>query len=77
MPEHIGRHAHPKAPPEAQPEPVTPTGIDFIALLDQAHQAETAGRLHLSHLADPPTGDTASVSQQTHAHHASAEEGPR
>ena len=77
VPEHIGRHAHPKAPPEAQPEPVTPTGIDFIALLDQAHQAETAGRLHLSHLADPPTGDTASVSQQTHAHHASAEEGPR
>jgi putative transposase len=50
VPEHIGRHAHPKAPPEVEPEPVTLTGVDYIALLAQADRAETAGRLHLSHL---------------------------
>jgi putative transposase len=53
VPEHIGRHSHPKAPPEVEPEPVTLTGVDYIALLAQADRAETAGRLHLSHLADP------------------------
>jgi putative transposase len=52
VPEHIGRHSHPKAPPEVEPEPVTLTGVDYIALLAQADRAETAGRLHLSHLAD-------------------------
>jgi putative transposase len=54
VPEHIGRHSHPKAPPEVEPEPVTLTGVDYIALLAAADRAETAGRLHLSHLADPP-----------------------
>jgi putative transposase len=53
VPEHIGRHAHPKAPPEVEPEPVALTGVDYIALLAQADRAETAGRLYLSHLADP------------------------
>ncbi len=53
VPEHIGRHSHPKAPPEVEPEPVALTGVDFIELLDRADRAETAHRLHLSHLADP------------------------
>jgi putative transposase len=53
VPEHIGRHSHPKAPPEVEPEPVALTGVDYIALLAAADRAETAGRLHLSHLADP------------------------
>jgi len=54
VPEHIGRHTHPKAPPEVEPEPVTLTGVDYIALLAQADRAETAGRLHLSHLDETP-----------------------
>ncbi len=74
VPQHIGRHAHHKAPPEVEPEPVTPTGIDFIALLDQAHQAETAGRLHLSHLTDPP--EPGPAGEPAHAHHDSAKEQP-
>lgn len=53
VPEHIGRHSHPKAPPEVEPDPIALTGVDYIALLAQADRAETAGRLHLSHLADP------------------------
>jgi putative transposase len=50
--EHIGRHAHPKAPPETEPEPITPTGIDYIQLLADADRAETGQRLNLAHLAD-------------------------
>lgn len=43
VPFRIGRHAHPKARPETPPEPpVTPTGIDYARLLDQAHQADLA-----------------------------------
>jgi putative transposase len=52
VPEHIGRHAHPKAPPNNKPEPITPTGIDFIQLLADADRAETGQRLNLAHLAD-------------------------
>jgi putative transposase len=53
VPQHIGRHAHPKAPPETEPEPITPTGIDYIQLLADAHHAENTQRLNLAHLADP------------------------
>jgi len=53
VPEHIGRHSHPKAPPDVEPEPVILTGVDYIELLARADRAETAGRLHLSHLTDP------------------------
>ena len=55
VPQHIGRHAHPKAPPETEPEPITPTGIDYIQLLADADRAETGARLNLAHLADDIT----------------------
>lgn len=61
VPERISRHAHPKAPPEVEPEPIVATGIDFIQLLADAHHAETAGRLNLAHLADGPE-DTGTAS---------------
>jgi len=32
VPVKVGRHTHPMARPEAQP-PVTPTGIDYLALV--------------------------------------------
>lgn len=52
VPQHIGRHAHPKAPPETEPEPVAATGIDYIQLLADADRAETSQRLNLAHLTD-------------------------
>jgi len=41
VPVSIGRHSHPKARPEAAPEPA-PTGIDYLGLLAQRRQAELA-----------------------------------
>jgi putative transposase len=39
----IGRHAHPKARPEQPAPPAPATGIDYLALLDDAHDARLAG----------------------------------
>lgn len=48
----IGRHAHPKARPE-QPEPQAPpaTGIDYLRLVDAAHDAVLAQKLNYAALA--------------------------
>jgi len=49
----IGRHAHPKARPEqpdAQPPP--PTGVDYLRLLDAAHQHQLAQRINYAALAE-------------------------
>lgn len=67
VPEHIGRHAHPKAPPDTEPEPISPTGIDYIQLLADADRAETGQRLNLAHLADntgEPAGTGAEADQR-------------
>jgi putative transposase len=55
IPHVIGRHAHPKARPE-QPEPPAPvTGIDYIGLLDAAHDTRLAGAaISFAGLSDPP-----------------------
>jgi putative transposase len=42
IPHRIGRHAHPKARPETPPPPPKPTGIDYAALIDTAHQSQLA-----------------------------------
>lgn len=42
LPHRIGRHAHPKARPETPPAAPKPTGIDYAALIDTAHQARLA-----------------------------------
>jgi putative transposase len=53
VPQVIGRHAHPKAPPDEDPEPVTWTGIDYLGLVAAAGQAAAGGqRLRLSNIAD-------------------------
>ena len=57
VPQHIGRHAHPKAPPEVAPEPIRPTGIDYIKLLADTDHADTGERLNLAHLADDAGGE--------------------
>jgi putative transposase len=43
IPHVIGRHAHPKARPEQPAPPARPTGIDYIGLLDAAHDTRLAG----------------------------------
>jgi hypothetical protein len=41
LPHTISRHAHPKAKPETlEPEPPTPTGIDYLALTAAAHHEQ-------------------------------------
>ena len=51
VPQVIGRHAHPKAPPDEDPEPVAYTGIDYLGLIAGAGQAAAGERLHLSNIA--------------------------
>ena len=43
IPHVIGRHAHPKARPEQPAPPVPATGIDYLALIDAAHDERLAG----------------------------------
>lgn len=43
VPYEVTRHAHPKARPEIPQLPPTPTGIDYAAVLDAAHDAVLAG----------------------------------
>ncbi len=53
LPQVIGRHARPKAPPDEDPEPVTCTGIDYLGLVAGAGQADLGQRLNLAGLDDP------------------------
>jgi putative transposase len=66
VPQVIGRHAHPKAPPDEDPEPVTYTGIDYLQLVAGAGQAALGQQLHLAALAsqDHPAGRDAHPGQQ-------------
>jgi putative transposase len=55
-PQVIGRHAHPKAPPDEDPEPITYTGIDYLGLIAAAGQAAAGEQLRLTNIAGD--GDT-------------------
>ena len=51
VPHTIGRHAHPKARPEQpQAEPVPPTGVDYLHLLDAAHSEALKPRINYAAL---------------------------
>jgi putative transposase len=60
VPQVIGRHAHPKAPPDEDgPQPAELTGIDYLKLVSDDDRAALADRLRLSALdgsQDPPAG---------------------
>jgi putative transposase len=61
LPQVIGRHAHPKAPPdEDDPEPAALTGIDYLHLVASADAAALAGQLRLAALddSDPAAPDS-------------------
>ena len=58
LPHRIGRHTHPKARPETPPAPPPPpTGIDYAALIDTAHQARLARGVNYAALTDADLGD--------------------
>jgi putative transposase len=42
VPHRIGRHSHPQARPELTPPPAAPTGIDYLALINERRRSELA-----------------------------------
>jgi putative transposase len=61
VPQVIGRHTHPKAPPDEDPEPAALTGIDYLSIVGDGDDAGVSGdQLRLSALddsQDPPGGN--------------------
>ncbi len=58
IPHRIGRHVHPKAHADPAPAP-TPTGIDYLRLVEDRHTRSLGQRLHYAQLADPAPADPA------------------
>jgi putative transposase len=52
VPQVIGRHAHPKAPPDEDPAPAALTGIDYLQLVTDADTAALGEQLNLAALTD-------------------------
>jgi putative transposase len=52
VPQVIGRHAHPKAPPDEDPAPAALTGIDYLQLITDADTAALGEQLNLAALDD-------------------------
>jgi putative transposase len=63
IPHRIGRHAHPKARPETPTTepPTAPSGIDYLHLIDAAHQQHLAEQINYAALVD----DTANGTPET------------
>ena len=58
VPHIIGRHAHPKARPEQPAAPAPATGIDYMGLIDAAHDTHlAAGAISFADLARPAGPD--------------------
>jgi putative transposase len=57
VPQVIGRHAHPKAPPDEDPQPARLTGIDYLKLVSDGDRAARDGQLRLSALDGSQDGD--------------------
>jgi putative transposase len=64
VPQVIGRHAHPKAPPDEDPEPVTYTGIDYLALIAGDGQPARGEQLRLANIADAGDGPGAGLQDE-------------
>jgi putative transposase len=56
-PHTIGRHVHPKVKPTAA-APIEATGIDYLRLLEQAHQHEVGQAINFAALAEPNSAQT-------------------
>ena len=57
VPQVIGRHAHPKAPPDDDPAPAALTGIDYLQLIAEADAGALGGQLNLAALDDSDDQD--------------------
>lgn len=55
VPHRIGRHVHPAARPEAEPQPAVPTGIDYLQLVHDRHTTTLGARVNYAQL---PLNDT-------------------
>jgi putative transposase len=55
IPHRVKRHAHPDVKPQA-PAPVETTGIDYLRLMEAAHQADVGHLINFLALHDPTTG---------------------
>jgi putative transposase len=55
VPHQVKRHAHPDVKPQA-PVPVEATGIDYLRLMEAAHQADVGQAVNFLALDDPTTG---------------------
>jgi putative transposase len=62
IPHRIGRHTHPKARPETPaPPPVPPSGIDYLRLVDAAHQQHLAAQINYAALVDQAAEGATSI----------------
>jgi len=52
VPHRIGRHVHHKARPDESAPPPTPTGIDYLRLVETGHATELAATVKYSDLPD-------------------------
>lgn len=50
---HIGRHSHPAARPDPVTEPVLPTGIDYLRLVETRHTEQRSDRIRFGQLRLP------------------------
>ncbi|MFN2537446.1 MAG: DDE-type integrase/transposase/recombinase [Mycobacteriales bacterium] len=57
VPFRIGRHVHPKAHTDVPP-PVTPTGIDYLRLIETRHTRALGQRLQYAQLSEPALPDS-------------------
>jgi putative transposase len=57
VPHRIGRHVHHKARPDETTPPPTPTGIDYLRLLETQHTAELADRVQYAKLPEQPRSE--------------------
>ncbi|PZR79131.1 MAG: hypothetical protein DLM65_11415 [Candidatus Aeolococcus gillhamiae] len=48
----LGRHVHP-AVPQARRDPAPPTGVDYLGMVQAAHEATTSGPIAFRDLTDP------------------------
>ena len=75
VPQQIGRHVHPKAATDPAPAP-TPTGIDYLRLVEDRHTRSLGERLHYAQLADPAQPEPAQTTELPVASQAAADAAP-
>ncbi len=65
VPFQIGRHVHPKAHGDAPPPP-TPTGVDYLRLIEDRHTRTLGEQLNYAQLSDPAETSTPASTPRDH-----------